>query len=523
MNMIAYSRHFISTTAIHILTFTFSFIFYSFGISLAQNTDNQLLSIISKEESNGFEIRIISSNQPAATIYGLPDPSRIVVDIADADLTDEFKQQLSGLDKVSVSIKEILDAKPTITRIELIPKNPFDFRSDKNENSIILTINNVESPVSTATSNITSDKNSSNNADKPDFIKQIVNNKANIESKLPELNPLDKKLSKQAIEQQIEDSFNFSGYNKERITVEFQKMDLHNVFNFLRQVSGVNIVVDEAVEGSLTLVLDNVPWDFALDIILNLKDLEKEERFNTLVIYPKCDGSDPKCKGFTWPKQADNNLSFEASTEIIEQESLVISQQDRQPLEVVEAKQRMGMAREAEKRDDFETAIQLYEQAFAKWPTNAKLANKISSLYLVQLRQNAKALHYAKQSLQINADDSTAILNAAIAAANMRDYLVADEFFKRSIKVTKPSKEALLSYAVFCEEQRKFEEALSAIEKHDTIYGKDLGAMVSTARIYDKMGKQPKATETYKTILLSGFHLPPDLDTYIRGRIAFIE
>ena len=86
----------------------------------------------------------------------------------------------------------------------------------------------------------------------------------------------------------MQDAFNFSGYNKERITVEFQKMDLHNVFNFLRQVSGVNIVVDESVQGSLTLVLDEVPWDFALDIILNLKDLEKEERFNTQIGRASC-------------------------------------------------------------------------------------------------------------------------------------------------------------------------------------------------------------------------------------------
>jgi type IV pilus assembly protein PilQ len=58
------------------------------------------------------------------------------------------------------------------------------------------------------------------------------------------------------------------------------------------------------------------------------------------------------------------------------------------------------------------------------------------------------------------------------------------------------------------------------MEKHDRLYGKDLNGMVATARIYDKMGHPAKATQTYQAIQRSGFSIPPDLEKYIKGRIA---
>ena len=101
------------------------------------------------------------------------------------------------------------------------------------------------------------------------------------------------------------ETFGFSAYERERISVDFYKMDLYNVCRFLREVSGTNIIVDESVQGTLTLTLDDVPWDFALDAILNLKDLKKEERYNTIVIYPKS-------KDFIWPHKTVSKLSFQA-------------------------------------------------------------------------------------------------------------------------------------------------------------------------------------------------------------------
>ncbi len=97
----------------------------------------------------------------------------------------------------------------------------------------------------------------------------------------------------------------------ETISVDFYKIDLHNVFRMLREITGKNIVIAGGVSGNLTLALTDVPWQFALDIILNLKDLAKMERDNTIVIYPKD-------KEFFWPKQEDEGIDIKVDNDIID-------------------------------------------------------------------------------------------------------------------------------------------------------------------------------------------------------------
>ena len=106
----------------------------------------------------------------------------------------------------------------------------------------------------------------------------------------------------------------------------------------------------------MTLTLDDVPWDFALDAILNLKDLKKEERYNTIVIYPKS-------KDFIWPHKTVSKLSFQADEDIALQDTLVITQMEQQPAGSVEAAQLITRSREFEKAHNPAMAVQAYEQA----------------------------------------------------------------------------------------------------------------------------------------------------------------
>jgi len=483
----------------------------------------EILSATSSETDQKLEIRIKCSGKIISTIYELPNPDRIVVDIAEASFSKEFNNQVNS-SIAKIQTKAITDVKPNIYRIEIILSEKFAYQAIKEDTEILLNINKKDkisagSPAGALTEEkgVPSDKQSqqmkAGDLGGKDKIGGLIGSSKTIDNQLPDINPLDNKISPKAKEQQMQDAFNFSGYNKERITVEFQKMDLHNVFNFLRQVSGVNIVVDESVQGSLTLVLDDVPWDFALDIILNLKDLEKEERFNTLVIYPKK-------KEFKWPEKGQNNLSFQADSKVVEQEALVIKQQEKQSIEPTEAKQEIALGREAEKQDNFEIALSHYEKALEKWPSNSKLANKIASIYLVQLRQNAKSLYYSKIALGKDPNNTAALLNAAIASANMQDKQKAVFYFNQCTQVKKPAKEALISYASFSEEQHEYAGALKILDKHNSLYGEDLDTMVAGARIYDKLGQRQQATERYRKIMLSGYNVPPDLDKYIKGRVA---
>ena len=316
-----------------------------------------------------------------------------------------------------------------------------------------------------------------------------------------------------AAAEEMQDSFGFSGYKAKRISVDFYKIDLHNVFRLFRQISDVNLIVDEAVSGSLTLALNDVPWDFALDIILNLKNLKKEERHNTIVIYPAKNT-------FSWPERSNDNLSFEADIEVIEQEALIIQQSTNTPAEIMQAKELLRRASIEEKNNDIEDAAAMYEQAFALWPKNAKISNRLSALYLVNLGNNAKAVHFAKETLSLNKKDAQAALYAAIASANMDKVSDAMEFFSRSINGEPPLKEALLSYAAFSEEHGQPEAALKLLNRYADVYSDSVDTMIARARLYDTMGQTAKATDEYKTLLYSGYQLVPDLKKYIRGRLT---
>lgn len=311
----------------------------------------------------------------------------------------------------------------------------------------------------------------------------------------------------------------FAGYTKQRITVDFYKIDLHNVFRLFGEISNLNMVVDEAVGGSLTLALNDVPWDFALDIILNLKDLQKEERYNTIVI-------SQQSKNFEWPERALESVEITIEEGIDETpagkkgEIRVSKIQSEVPETVVEAKKVLHQAQSNEKLGNYTAALSLYEDAFAKWPENTIIAKRIAAISLVHLGQNAKAVHYAKVALRANPSDYDSALQAAIGLAKMKKTKQADEFFKISVSGPIPSREALASYATFYEEQELFSRAMEILRQHEDIHGDSIDTMISKARIYDKQGQRDAATTVYQAILLSGYEIPPDLARYIKGRAS---
>jgi len=61
-------------------------------------------------------------------------------------------------------------------------------------------------------------------------------------------------------------------------------VDLKDFFRLIHEISGLNVVLDPAVKGSLTIVLDEVPWDQALDIVLQNNSLDKQLSGNVLRI-----------------------------------------------------------------------------------------------------------------------------------------------------------------------------------------------------------------------------------------------
>jgi len=73
-------------------------------------------------------------------------------------------------------------------------------------------------------------------------------------------------------------------YTGEPISVNLKDVDLRDFFRLIHEISGLNVVLDPAVKGSLTIVLDEVPWDQALDIVLQNNGLDKQLSGNVLRI-----------------------------------------------------------------------------------------------------------------------------------------------------------------------------------------------------------------------------------------------
>ncbi|MFO7764582.1 MAG: type IV pilus secretin PilQ [Wenzhouxiangellaceae bacterium] len=75
-------------------------------------------------------------------------------------------------------------------------------------------------------------------------------------------------------------------YEGERITLNFQDIPVRSVLSLIADISDLNIVVSDSVGGSLTLRLTNVPWDQALDIVLETRNLAMRESGNVRWVAP---------------------------------------------------------------------------------------------------------------------------------------------------------------------------------------------------------------------------------------------
>lgn len=73
-------------------------------------------------------------------------------------------------------------------------------------------------------------------------------------------------------------------YTGEPISVNLKDVDLKDFFRLIHEISGLNVVLDPDVKGSLTIVLDDVPWDQALDIVLKNNSLSRQLDGNVLRI-----------------------------------------------------------------------------------------------------------------------------------------------------------------------------------------------------------------------------------------------
>lgn len=91
---------------------------------------------------------------------------------------------------------------------------------------------------------------------------------------------------REEIEQESIEFFQDKSYEGDRVTFNFQDIPVRSVLQLIADVSNLNIVVADSVQGNVTLRLTNVPWDQALDLILDTKNLDQRRNGNVIWIAP---------------------------------------------------------------------------------------------------------------------------------------------------------------------------------------------------------------------------------------------
>ena len=101
-----------------------------------------------------------------------------------------------------------------------------------------------------------------------------------------------------------------NGYTGEKLTLNFQSVEVRALLQVIADFTGLNIIASDTVGGNLTLRLKDVPWDQALDIILQAKGLSKRKNGNVVLIAPADELA------------TKEKLALEASQQITELEAL---------------------------------------------------------------------------------------------------------------------------------------------------------------------------------------------------------
>ncbi|NDY42748.1 tetratricopeptide repeat protein [Dissulfurirhabdus thermomarina] len=321
-----------------------------------------------------------------------------------------------------------------------------------------------------------------------------------------------------------------------RISVDFYKVDLHNVFRLLGQISGKNIVVDESVRGTLTLALQDVPWTFVLDVIKNLKNLGSEERFNTIMIFPRG-------KALNWttdeatgasgqvmvrspviqavPKKPTAKVEAKAPERQLEIKRTL--QAGISSADLLEAQKYIGQGKQAERRGEFSRAVRFYDKALQKWPTNVTLAKKLAAICLGRLGDNVGALRYARLALKASPVDTGAAVYAALALSRLGKAAEARVYYEKALLTRSPSPFALYNYAVFSEQQGSYRAALRLIERYEAIAGVTGETLLMKARLLARLGKTRRAIQEYEAFLKAGARQPEKMRRYAEAELARLK
>ncbi|NOT16115.1 MAG: type IV pilus secretin PilQ [Methylotenera sp.] len=95
------------------------------------------------------------------------------------------------------------------------------------------------------------------------------------------------------------------GYAGEKLSLNFQNIEVRSVLQVIADFTGLNIITSDTVTGNLTLRLKDVPWDQALEIIMQTKGLDKRKNGNVILVAPADELAAKEKQAFESQQQID--------------------------------------------------------------------------------------------------------------------------------------------------------------------------------------------------------------------------
>ncbi len=202
--------------------------------SAAQASDRGITNIDFRRATNGAGQIVVELEDPRTTVDVREEDGRIIVDFLDTNLPDRLLRRL-----------DVTDFATPVATVDAL-------RIDANARLIITTTGSIYEQVAYQTDNL--------------FTLEF-------QTPVEEARPVG------VFNEERE-------YTGERLTLNFQDIETRAVLQLLADTSSLNIVVSDSVQGNVTLRLQNVPWDQALDILLTTKGLDMRRNGSVIIVAP---------------------------------------------------------------------------------------------------------------------------------------------------------------------------------------------------------------------------------------------
>ncbi|MFN3534701.1 MAG: secretin and TonB N-terminal domain-containing protein, partial [Desulfatiglandales bacterium] len=282
-------------------------------------------------------------------------------------------------------------------------------------------------------------------------------------------------------------------YTGQKITMDFFKTDIHNVMRLFGEITGKNIVLDERVKGEVTISLKDVPWDQALEMILDANNLIKEEKNGVITIRPL--PTEPAGQGVL------------ISTPIPKERLGAVREWSREKAKEAQMFSLFYRAKVLEAEGDLRESFKTYEEVFRLMRSNESLmrANGWILEFLCEgafkLGSLEKAYYYAKEALRVRGEEQWAAHVAAISAAMIGKETEAKIYFDMAMSMGDTNPDLLLNYGLFLENTGNGEGALGIYRRYEELMGPDLDVGLRVARLYKEAGDKQRACQKYKELI----------------------